>query len=270
MAYVIGIANQKGGVGKTTTAINLAAGLSAAEHRVLVVDSDPQGNATSGLGIDASNSLTLYDLLIDQSIDPRSALHHGIHFPTLDILAATSDLAGAEIELVDQPDREFSLRRAIGGLRSDYDFIIIDCPPSLGLLTVNVLSASDGLIIPLQCEYFALEGLSHLLSTIRLVQAGPNSELEILGVLLTMYDARLNLSKQVAQDARSHFSDLVFATIVPRNIRLAEAPSFGRPIAVYDVTSVGAIAYLALAKEIADRVTTGVSERGQARGVRYG
>lgn len=257
-AQVLGITNQKGGVGKTTTAINLAASLAAAEYRVLLVDCDPQANATSGIGVPTEDvQLTVYETLIEQA-DVRSAVQRGVQFPSLDVLPATADLAGAEVELVTTQNRELALRRAIDPVRTDYDFIVIDCPPSLGLLTINVLTASDSLIIPLQCEYFALEGLTQLVRTVQLVQAGLNPDLRILGVLLTMFDSRLNLSRQVAQDAREHFGTIVFETAIPRNIRLAEAPSFGKPIINYDIGSVGATSYLAVAKELTARLKTDV------------
>jgi len=257
-ARIIAITNQKGGVGKTTTAINLAAALATAEQRVLLIDGDPQGNATSGLGIEVQpNGLTLYEVLADASL-VRGAIRTGVYFPNLDVIPATPDLAGAEVELVGLENRETRLASAIQGLRADYDFIIVDCPPSLGLLTVNMLAAADGLIIPLQCEYFALQGLSQLLRTVKLVQEAVNPPLTIEGVLLTMYDARLNLSRQVASDAREHFGTVVFDAVIPRNIRLAEAPSFGKPIILYDITSVGAVSYLAVAKEFMERQKTHV------------
>jgi chromosome partitioning protein len=261
-ARIIAVTNQKGGVGKTTSAINLSAALATAEQRVLLVDGDPQGNATSGLGIQITDtSLTLYDVLTGQA-SAREAIRHSVHFRTLDVLPATPDLAGAEVELVGESNRESRLAGSIRDLRDDYDFIIIDCPPSLGLLTINMLVAADGLIIPLQCEYFALEGLSQLLRTVKLIQEALNPSLVIDGVLLTMYDARLNLSRQVASDAREYFGNLVFNTVIPRNIRLAEAPSFGKPIIVYDISSLGASSYMAVAKEVMERQQTSVSAHG--------
>ncbi len=260
MSRVIAITNQKGGVGKTTSAVNLAASLAAAEQRVLLVDADPQGNATSGLGISPTEiEHTTYDVLL--GITPVvDALHRSVHFPSLDLLPATPDLAGAEVELVGIPDRDFQMKRALEGIRASYDFVLIDCPPSLGLITLNMLAAADGALIPLQCEYFALEGISHLLRTIELVQKAINPALVIDGVLLTMYDARLNLSRQVAADTRAYFGDKVFNAVVPRNVRLAEAPSFGKPIITYDIASVGATTYLALAKEVIERTQTYVSQ----------
>jgi chromosome partitioning protein len=246
-------------VGKTTTAVNLAASLAAAERRVLLIDGDPQGNATSGIGLSRSSlSGTLYDVLIG-AMAATDVVCRSSAFPSLDIIPATPDLAGAEVELVEVGRRELAVSDAIARLKSEYDVVLVDCPPSLGLLTVNMLAAADGVLIPLQCEYFALEGLSQLLQTITLVQRALNERLSIFGVVLTMYDSRLNLSRQVASDARAHFGTTVFETVIPRNIRLAEAPSFGQPILLYDISSVGASAYLSLAKEVSSRLETDVS-----------
>jgi chromosome partitioning protein len=238
LAYIVAVANQKGGVGKTTSALSLAAGLALAERRVLLVDFDPQANATSGIGLtDSAPSLTVYDALLD----PTQA---------------------SEVELVTLNNRELRLRRALGQIQHAYDYVIVDTPPSLGILTVNVLAAASHVIIPLQSEYYALEGLSQLLRTIDAVRQNLNADLSLTGVLLTMYDARLNLSRQVAADARKFFGDKVFDAIVPRNVRVAEAPSFGRPIILYDVASVGAQAYLAAAQELMSRLETHVSSHG--------
>ncbi len=248
MPKIIAIANQKGGVGKTTTAINLAACIAAAGRRVLLIDLDPQGNATSGLSIDKNSlELTLYDALVNNV--PLQEIILPTQLKGLDIVPTNKELVGAEIELVDIPGREFRLRQAITPFLSSYDFIYIDCPPSLSLLTVNGLAAAKGVIIPLQCEYFSLEGLSELLRTIRLVRDSLNASLEIAGILLTMYQ-HTNLSKQVVEDVRRHLGDKVYKTVIPRNVTLAEAPSFGQAIISYDINSVGAKAYLSLAREV--------------------
>lgn len=253
MSRVIAIANQKGGVGKTTTAINLGASFAVAERKTLIIDMDPQGNATSGLGIDrASIDNSMYDVLVDR-LPIDSATLSRIHFPYLDLVPSDVDLVGAEVELVDQPDREKLLRRALESARDKYDFILVDCPPSLGLLTLNTLAAADSVLIPIQCEFYALQGLTQLLNTVTLVQQNLNPRLQIEGVLLTMYDQRLNLSRQVADEAKEYFGDKVYTMTIPRNVRLAEAPSFGKPIVVYDILSAGAQSYLALAQEIIAR-----------------
>ncbi|MDP2496824.1 MAG: ParA family protein [Candidatus Palauibacterales bacterium] len=250
MSRAISIANQKGGVGKTTTAINLGASFAVAEKKTLVIDCDPQGNATSGLGVrKGEDDLSVYDCLVNGR-PMEEAIQREVHFPHLDVVPASRDLVGAEVELVDRPSREKVLRRALEPVRDRYDYVLIDAPPSLGLLTLNTLAAADTVLIPIQCEFYALQGLSQLLNTIRLVQRNINRELGIEGVLLTMYDSRVNLSEQVADEAREYFGSKVFETIIPRNIRLAEAPSHGKPIVQYDVVSTGARGYLALAREI--------------------
>jgi chromosome partitioning protein len=253
MGKVLAIANQKGGVGKTTTAVNLAASLAAAEEYTLLVDADPQANATSGVGLDkAQVEASLYDVVMSGDL-LTDIIQPSIGLTTLDVAPATQDLVGAEIELVNRPHRESIMRQALEPVREKYDFVLLDCPPSLGLLTLNMLTAADSVLIPIQCEYYALEGLSQLLNTINLVQRNFNPDLAIDGVLLTMYDARLNLSKQVSIEAREYFGAAVYRTAIPRNVRLAEAPSFGKPIILYDVRSIGAKSYLALAQEVMRR-----------------
>ena len=252
MGKIIALANQKGGVGKTTTSINLAASLAALDKKVLLVDADPQANASSGLGIDVRTlKNSIYSCIIDQ-IEPKEAI-----VPTevinLDLLPSHIDLVGAEIEMLNLNEREKVVRKMLEKLRADYDFILIDCSPSLGLITVNALTASDSVIIPVQCEYFALEGISKLLNTIRIIKSKLNPILDIEGFLLTMYDSRLRLANQIYEEVKKHFGDMVFTTVVQRNVKLSEAPSYGQPVLLYDPESKGALNHMQLAKELIEK-----------------
>lgn len=256
LAKIITIANQKGGVGKTTTAINLSACLAAAERKTLLVDLDPQANATSGVGISRERAEpNIYHVLFDQTSLQEVVCPTGL--PHLEVVPASIDLIGAEIELVGVLARESQLKRRLDPIRKRYEYIIIDCPPSLGLLTINALTAADSVLIPLQCEYYPLEGLSQLLHTIRLVRRSLNPDLKIEGIVLTMYDGRVNLSAQILKEVREHFPEQLMKTIIPRNIRLSEAPSFGKPIILYDIRCPGAESYLSLAREVMDRAKKG-------------
>ena len=252
MGKIISLANQKGGVGKTTTTINLAASLAVLEQKVLVIDADPQANATSGLGFDVKNvQSSIYECIVDEVEAEKVILKTEI--ANLDIIPSHIDLVGAEIEMLNLPNRENVLKNAIEHLKNSYDFILIDCSPSLGLITVNALTASDSIIIPVQCEYFALEGLGKLLNTIKIIQNRLNKNLEIEGFLLTMFDGRLNLSNQVYEEVKRHFQEMVFETVIQRNVKLGEAPSYGKPVILYDASSKGAINHMNLAREILQR-----------------
>ncbi|MGB0431717.1 MAG: ParA family protein [Bacteroidia bacterium] len=253
MGRIISFANQKGGVGKTTSAINLATSFAALEYKTLLVDADPQANATSGIGFDPRNiKKSVYECMVED-VEPQDCILKS-EIDYLDLLPSHIDLVGAEIEMINLPNRDRIMKRELEKIKDEYDFIVIDCSPSLGIVTVNALVAADSVLVPVQCEYFALEGLGKLLNTIKIVQSNLNEELEIEGILLTMYDGRTNLSNQVVEEVKSHFQELVFRTVIHRNIKLSEAPSFGKPILFHDAASKGAINYMNLAKEILQRL----------------
>ena len=253
MAKTIAIANQKGGVGKTTTAVNLAASLAALDYKTLVVDADPQANSTSHVGLDPHGvSISIYDLMVNPDLDTQEAVLE-TKVPDLFMIGSNIDLVGAEVEMVNVKNREEKMKMALEKVKDQFDFILIDCSPSLGLITINALTAADSVVVPVQCEYFALEGLGKLLNTIKIIQQRLNKELQIEGLVLTMYDVRLRLANQVVEDVRGHFKDRVFETMIPRNIKLSEAPSYGEPAIMLDAESKGAVSYLNLANEILQR-----------------
>ncbi len=264
MGKIIAVANQKGGVGKTTSAINLAASLAALDYRTLLVDADPQANATSGVGFDPKDiENSVYECMVD-GIPAKDIILQTNILPHLDLMPSHIDLVGAEVEMINLPNREEKMKAALRPLAAEYDFIIIDCSPSLGLITVNALTAAHSVIIPVQCEYFALEGLGKLLNTIKIIQSRLNTDLEIEGILLTMYDVRLRLSNQVVEEVQMHFQQLVFDTIIPRNVKLSESPSFGIPVILHDAESKGAVSYLNLAREIVEKNSVEANPEAEA------
>ena len=263
MGKIIAIANQKGGVGKTTTAINLAASLAALEFKTLLVDADPQANSTSGMGINLKNVKTsIYQIMVDGANPADYVMETDIAY--LDLLPSNVDLVGAEVEMINMQNREERMKTALATIKDNYDFLLIDCSPSLGLITVNALTAADSLIIPVQCEFFALEGLGKLLNTIKIIQTRLNTKLQIEGILLTMYDARLRLSNQIVEEVKQYFKSMVFETLIPRNIKLSEAPSYGMPAIAHEAESKGAISYLNLAREILEKNGIAIGSRQEA------